>query len=158
MELLPDSVQQKIRDGEITPHVAMKFLVPVARANIEHCKRMAGVFARHKFSSREAGELYAAWLDTSPEMRNRILQQAALFLNARREINKQKPDTEATVMLWDLEMVSAIANRAGQRWRQTATLINEADIDRACPYVNHALGELKRLARRIEQEKKCHAE
>lgn len=158
VELLPDSVQQKIRDGEITPHVAMKFLVPVARANIEHCERMAVAFARHRFSSREAGELYAAWRDTSPDMRNRILQEAALFLKARREINKRKPDTEATGMLRDLEMISAIANRAGRRWRQTAALIDEADIDRARHYVNHALDELKRLARRIEQEKKCHAE
>jgi ParB family transcriptional regulator, chromosome partitioning protein len=160
VELLPDSVQQKIRSGEITPHVAMKFLVPVARANIEHCERMAGAFARHKFSSREAGELYAAWRDTSTQMRNRILEEPALFLKARREIDKQKPETEpaAAVLLRDLAMVSAIANRAGRRWRQTAALMDGIDIDKACHCVNHALDELGRLARRIEQEKKSHVE
>ena len=71
VELLPDSVQQKVRAGEITPHVAMKFLVPVARANLEDCERMAGAFAPHKFSSREAGELYAAWRDSSPRHADR---------------------------------------------------------------------------------------
>jgi ParB family transcriptional regulator, chromosome partitioning protein len=160
VEFLPGSVQQKIRGGEIAPHVAMKFLVPVARANIEHCERMAAAFAHHKFSSRESGELYAAWRDTSPQMRNRILEEPALFLKARREINKQKPETEsaATELLRDLEMVSAIANRVGRRWRQTAALIEGTEIDRARHCVDQALEELGRLARRIEQEKKSHAE
>jgi ParB/RepB/Spo0J family partition protein len=160
VELLPDSVQQKIRDGGITPHIAMKFLVPVARANIEHCEPMAAAFARYKFSSREAGELYAAWRDTSPKMRNRILEKPALFLKVRRETNKQKPETESatTGLLRDLEMVSAIVNRAGRHWRKAAALIDEADIDRARHYVDHALDELKRLSRRIEQEKLPHVE
>lgn len=159
VELLPDSVQQKVRSGEITPHVAMKFLVPVARAKIEDCERMAGAFARHKFSSREAGELYAAWRDTSPRMRARILEEPALFLKARREIDKRKPETQPATagLLRDLEMVLAIANRAGRRWRQAAALMDSVDIDRARHCLDHALDELGRLARRIEQEKP-HAE
>jgi len=160
VELLPDPVQQKVRSGEITPHVAMKFLVPVARANIEHCERMAEAFAGHKFSSREAGELYSAWRDTSPQMRNRILDDPALFLKARREIDKQKPETEPApdVLLRDLDMVSAIARRAGRRWRQAAGLMDSVAIDKARHCVDHALDELNRLARRIEQENPSHAE
>jgi ParB family chromosome partitioning protein len=160
VELLPDSVQQLIRVGKITPHAAMKYLVPMARANIEHCERMAAAFARHKFSSREAGELYAAWRDTSPQMRNRILEEPALFLKARREANKQKPEKESAtaVLLRDLEMLLAIANRAGRQWRQIATLIDGTEIDRVRHCVDHALDELNRLARRIEQEKESHAE
>jgi ParB family chromosome partitioning protein len=160
VELLPDSVQQKVRSGEITPHVAMKFLVPMARANIEHCERMAGAFARHKFSSREAGELYAAWRDTSTQMRNRILEEPALWLKARRAIGPQKPQTEpaADGLMHDLEMVSAIARRAGRRWRQTAGLMDGAAVEKARHYVDHALDELNRLARRIEQENQSHVE
>jgi len=41
VELLPDSVQQQVRDGAIAAHVAMKFLVPVARSRPEDCRRMA---------------------------------------------------------------------------------------------------------------------
>lgn len=160
VELLPDPVQQKVRSGKITPHVAMKFLVPVARANIEHCERMAEAFAGHKFSSREAGELYSAWRDTSPQMRNRILDDPALFLKARREIDKQKPETEPApdVLLRDLDMVSAIARRAGRRWRQAAGLMDSVAIDKARHCVDQALDELNRLARRIEQENPSHAE
>jgi ParB/RepB/Spo0J family partition protein len=160
VELLPDSVQQQIRLGKITPHVAMKYLVPVARANVEHCQRMAAAIASHKFSSREAGELYAAWRDTSPGMRTRILEEPALFLKARRAIHKQESKTESPVaaLLKDLEMIPAIASRAGQRWRQTASVMDGTDIDRARHCVANALDELERLARRIEQEKKAYVE
>ncbi len=33
VELLPESVQQHVRNGKISAHVAMKFLAPVARAD-----------------------------------------------------------------------------------------------------------------------------
>ena len=160
VELLPDSVQQQIRLGKITPHVAMKYLVPMARANVEHCRRMAAAIASQKFSSREAGELYAAWRDTSPEKRNRILEEPALFLKARRAIHKQEAEAESpgVALLRDLEMLPAIASRAGRRWRQSAAVMDGTDIDRARHCVASALDELERLARRIEQEKKPYVE
>jgi len=61
VELLPAAVQQQVRSGAITAHVAMKFLVPVARSGAEDCCRMAEGFARHRLRSREAGQLYVAW-------------------------------------------------------------------------------------------------
>ena len=58
VELLPETVQQKVRSGEIPAHVAMKVLVPVARANIGDCQRMAEGLAKHRFTSRQAGQIY----------------------------------------------------------------------------------------------------
>jgi ParB/RepB/Spo0J family partition protein len=158
--LLPDSVQQQIRSGKIAPHVAMKYLVPMARANVEHCERMAAAIAAHKFSSREAGELYAAWRDTSTVMRKRILDEPALFLKALRTTHKQEPETASAtgLLLKDLEMLAAIAIRAGRHWRQTAGVMNETDIDRAQFCVSQAMDELQRLSRRIEQEKNPYVE
>jgi ParB family transcriptional regulator, chromosome partitioning protein len=69
VELLPDSVQQQVRTGEISAQVAMKYLVPVARGSLEDCQQMAEAFARHKFTSRQAGQLYAAWREASPQIR-----------------------------------------------------------------------------------------
>jgi len=79
---------------------------------------MAGAF-RPQVQQPRSGELYSAWRDTSPQMRNRILAEPALFLKARREIDKSKPETEpaSSVLLRDLDMVSAIARRASRRWR-----------------------------------------
>ena len=47
VELLPESVQQQVRRGAISAHVAMKFLVPVARSRPEDCQRLAEAFAAH---------------------------------------------------------------------------------------------------------------
>src|SRR5713101_7422507 len=38
---LPDAVQQYVQDGRLVPHAAMKYLVPVARANAGDCVRFA---------------------------------------------------------------------------------------------------------------------
>ena len=67
VELLPDSVQQQVRTGEVSAQVAMKYLVPVARGSLEDCQQMAEAFARHKFTSRQAGQLYAAWRRRRPD-------------------------------------------------------------------------------------------
>ena len=55
VELLPDSVQQQVRDGAIAAHVAMKFLVPVARSRPEDCRRMAEGFARNRLRAVKRG-------------------------------------------------------------------------------------------------------
>src|SRR2546428_12442474 len=82
VEQLPETVQQRVRAGEISAHVAMKYLAPVARTNLKDCQRMAEVFSKHRFSSRQAGELYAAWRDAVASIRQRILDSPELFLKA----------------------------------------------------------------------------
>lgn len=80
VEQLPETVQERVRAGEISAHVAMKYLAPVARANPQDCQRMAAAFSKYRFSSRQAGELYAAWRDASASIRERILDSPELFL------------------------------------------------------------------------------
>src|SRR5436309_12642321 len=46
-ELLPETIQQQVREGKISAHVAMKFLLPVARVSLQDCERMAAAFAQH---------------------------------------------------------------------------------------------------------------
>src|SRR5260370_8399159 len=60
VELLPESVQQQVRSGAIAAHVAMKFLVPVARSRADHCRPMAAGFAPHPLRSPQAGQFDAA--------------------------------------------------------------------------------------------------
>jgi len=85
VELLPESVQEQVRQGAISAQVAMKFLVPVARSSPEDCQRLAAALAAHRFTSREPGQLYAAWQGASPSVRQRILEQPQLFLKAQRQ-------------------------------------------------------------------------
>src|SRR5271165_7084733 len=59
VNLLPEGIQQQVREGRIPAQVAMKFLIPVARQSLEDCQRMAAIFAQHHCDTREAGQLYA---------------------------------------------------------------------------------------------------
>jgi ParB family chromosome partitioning protein len=58
---LPESVQQHVRCGKIGAWAAMKYLVPIARANRYACERLAEEIAHHQFTTGEVGQIYAAW-------------------------------------------------------------------------------------------------
>jgi ParB family chromosome partitioning protein len=113
VELLPDGIQQQVREGKIGAQVAMKFLAPVARQSLEDCQRMAAIFAEHHCDTREAGQLYAAWRRGSPEIRKRILDDPPLFFKTQRQ--EKIPAGPAAELIRDLEMVTAIVSRAHRR-------------------------------------------
>src|SRR3989449_10308417 len=106
-ELLPEAIQQQVREGKISAHVAMKFLLPVARVSLQDCERMAAAFAQHHCDTRQAGQLYAAWRNGSPATRQRILEEPELFFKAQRQQEKP-PTTTAAELLRDLEMEAEI--------------------------------------------------
>jgi ParB family transcriptional regulator, chromosome partitioning protein len=110
VELLPEAIQQQVREGKIAAQVAMKFLVPVARQSVEDCQRMAAIFAEHHCDSREAGQLYAAWRRGSAAIRKRILDDPALFFKTQRQ--EKAPPGAGAELIRDLEMAAAIVNRA----------------------------------------------
>jgi ParB family transcriptional regulator, chromosome partitioning protein len=88
-ELLPEAIQQQVREGKILAQVAMKFLVPVARQSLEDCQRMAAIFAQHHCDTREGGQLYAAWGKGSPAIRKRVLDDPELFFKAQRQAQEE---------------------------------------------------------------------
>jgi len=151
VEQLPETVQQRVRAGEISAHVAMKYLAPVARANLNDCQRMAEAFAKHRFSSRQASELYAAWRDASTSVRQRILDSPELFLKAQQQVEPQ-PSSVAEELLRDLTMVLAITNRAGRRLARAAPLMGHAELESARHKIESAVRDLTHLAERIEKE------
>jgi hypothetical protein len=114
VDLLPEAIPQQVREGRVSAHLAMKFLVPVARVGLEDCERMAAAFARHHCDTRQAGQWYAAWRDGSPLVRQRLLDQPELFFKAQRQAEPKAPAAGAG-LLRDLEMAAAIVNRAQRR-------------------------------------------
>jgi ParB/RepB/Spo0J family partition protein len=113
VELLPETIQQQVRDGKISAQVAMKFLAPAARKSLEDCQLMAAIFAEHRCDTREAGLLYAAWRRGSAAIRQRILDDPALFFKTQRQ--ETTPAKPAAEVIRDLEMAAAILERAHRR-------------------------------------------
>lgn len=84
VELLPEAIQQQVREGKIAAQTAMKFLLPVARQSLEDCRRMAAIFAEHHCDTRGASQLSGAWRRGSAAIRKRILDDPALFFKTQR--------------------------------------------------------------------------
>jgi ParB family chromosome partitioning protein len=158
VELLPEAIQQQVREGKIGAQVAMKYLAPVARVNADDCTRMAAVFVEHRCDTRQAGQLYTAWRQGTRTVRERILAEPELFLKTQRQPPAAKPAAVESVER-DLEMAVAILRRAGRRLAETLPEMTGAQQKQAQGQIETARREVNRLAERIgkEQEPK-HAE
>jgi len=153
IERLPKGVQQQVREGKITAQVATKYLAPVAEVSLTDCQRLADAFARFHFSTRKAGELYGAWRDGGPVLRQRLLEQPELFLKARREAERPPPpSTPAGEMQRDLEMVVAITRRARQRAPAAALEMDARQRQQARRQIDRAIEQLQRLATALLDE------
>jgi ParB family chromosome partitioning protein len=152
VELLPESVQQQVRRGAISAQVAMKYLVPVARSRPEDCQRLAEALAAHRFTSREAGQLYAAWRNASPSIRQRILEQPQLFLKAQRQGEADPPSSSVAELLRDLQMVVAITHRAHRRLMGATIEIDRGQCEQLRYILDRARHQLGRLAAQIPKQ------
>jgi ParB/RepB/Spo0J family partition protein len=165
VELLPQSVQQQVRSGEISAQVATKYLLPVARSSLEECRQMAAAFARCKFTTRQAGQLYAAWRQASPQIRQRLLEQPQLFLKTQSEAAPPCTSSPIQQVLGDLEMIAAVARRANRRLKAATAereRMDQAQSERMHHQLHRALEELSCLAMTIPREetsgKETHAQ
>jgi ParB-like chromosome segregation protein Spo0J len=117
---LPEPIQERVRQGELVPHAAMKYLVPLARANRKACLQLVTSLGKRKPSSRQMGALYAAWLSGNTKSRELLLSDPWLFLRAQEEARRAQKDEKppAQVLLSDLGALGAISRRACMRLRQ----------------------------------------
>jgi ParB family transcriptional regulator, chromosome partitioning protein len=158
VELLPEAIQQQVREGKIAAHVAMKFLVPVARISLEDCERMAAAFAQHHCDTRQAGQLYAAWRAGSRVVRQRLLAEPELFFKTQRQ-TPPRDATQAAGLERDLQMAAAMLSRARRRLAEALPEMGGAQQQNVRRQIESARRELDRIAERIGKEQEAeHAE
>jgi ParB family chromosome partitioning protein len=153
VELLPEAIQQQVREGKIAAQVAMRFLVPVARQSLEDCQRMAAIFAAHHCDSREAGQLYGAWRRGSAAIRHRILEDPVLFFKTQRQAQEKALPGAGAALIRDLEMVSAIVNRAQRRLAgATAWELDQPQREAARQQISRIGKQLQRIDEKLLPE------
>ena len=158
VELLPESIQQQVREGTVAAQLAMKYLVPAARISVDDCGRMAAAFAAQRCTTREAGQLYKAWREGSRQVRERILAAPELlaqelkahFLKTQRQ-PQTAATTEAAALARDLEMLAAIAQRANRRLTVALTEMEGEHLQQAQQKIAQTRRELDRITQRMEK-------
>jgi len=117
---LPEAIQREVRAGRIAPHAAMKYLVPLARANRDACVALGAAIARTDLSNRQVGALYALWQSGTEESRALLVRDPLLMLRVRAEAAPHDTDTRAPADGWldDLRALAATARRAHRRLRE----------------------------------------
>jgi len=151
---LPSAVQEQVRSGAIGAHAAMKYLVPLARANGSDCEALGEALGALRPTSRQVAELYVAYTAGSAAVRERVVQQPGLVLKARAELGRAGGELSAVEqLLQDLRVASSVARRARRRLGEGA-LDGARDTERARA-LSHGLEahfELERLVSRLKQE------
>lgn len=158
VDLLPEAIQQHVRDGKIAAQVAMKYLVPVARVDADDCLRLATIFIEQRCDARAAQQLYTAWRKGTRTVRERILAEPELFLKTQRPTPPTAtPASEQVVR--DLEMALAILRRVSKQLTAAMPGMNTGQQKQTQYTIESARRELNRMSERIqtEQEPK-HAE
>jgi ParB/RepB/Spo0J family partition protein len=152
---LPESVQEHVREGGIGAHGAARYLVPLARANEEDCALVADAVANSNLSSRQLGELYAAYMGSNESGRELLRKDPLLVLRAREEARREGDANRTPVehLIEDLRIVTSVARRAHTRVRRGA-LDDANDKERARVHgaCAEARAELETLGRRADEE------
>ena len=120
VKLLPSQIQDDVRAGRIAPHAAMKYLLPLARANAQVAATFSATIAPLRLSTRQVGVLYAGWTSGTDKSRELILSNPRAFLRAHEQaVAEAKSGSSPTLrLLGDLEAIGQAAQRTRRRLAQ----------------------------------------
>ena len=152
---LPETIQKLVSSGAIGAHAAMKCLLPLARANADDCIRLGSAVAWAKLSTRQLGELYAAYSTGGEQARERLLAEPLLYLKSLQQWHgaDRMERSPAERLLQDLDILSSVARRAHRRLAQGLwPKLMAAERQEASRCAEVARAELKALFQRWDKE------
>lgn len=148
-------IQDAVRKGRIIPHAAMKYLVPMARANASAASALASAIAPLRLSTRQVGVLYQGWSQGTDKSRELIMSNPLLFLRAHEQaLSEARTNTSgAKRLVQDFESIAATAASARRRlvrgqWLQLLA----ADRQAAREALRRARAECDALFARMDKE------
>ncbi len=112
---LPEPIQELVRQGQLVPHGAMKFLLPLVRRHRQGALELATAIAPLRPSSRQTEALCVAYARGDEQARQYLLQHPEQFLRAREVRGAPLPAGCGELLLRDLGALGGIARRATAR-------------------------------------------
>jgi len=151
---LPESVQHRVQDGQLVAHAAMKYLVPLARANAGDCVRLVEAIVPHRLTTRQIGRLYQVYVTGPDPSRELVLTDPLLVLRVADDGPRAavRPDASAPeALITDLHILGAVARRAHRRLQHGGGLL-PPERDRAWRLFDQVQTDFHDLQRRCEKE------
>lgn len=121
VRVLPESVQESVRRGVVPPQGAMKYLVPMSRANAAHCERLVAGLGKTAVSVRQLGRLYTTWRAGDEALRERLVSHPLLFLKADAAVTANAEDEDDGLKLaGELAALAGLCGKVRRRLREGA--------------------------------------
>ena len=137
IEGLPPEVGERVRTGAVPPHAAMKYLVPLARANRADCIRMVTAISG-SVSSRQVAALYGGYKAAGKDGRERLCADPDLYLRAVEAVRQGADEGDVPpgyALLRDFDALAGIARRLKRLLREghqkVLAVTQQEELDRA---------------------------
>jgi ParB/RepB/Spo0J family partition protein len=151
---LPDAVQHHVQEGALVAHAAMKYLVPLARANAADCVRLVEAIAPHRLTTRQIGRLYQVYVAGPEASRALVLTDPLLVLRVTDDAPRAPVGPDASTpeaLITDLHILGAVARRTHRRLQHGGGLL-PPERDRAWRLFDQVQTDFRDLQRRCEKE------
>ncbi|MEE9264904.1 MAG: ParB/RepB/Spo0J family partition protein, partial [Vicinamibacteria bacterium] len=148
---LPEEIQQRVRVGKLLAHAAMKYLVPLARANYEDCLRLVDGISSRRLTTRQIGRLYTAYVSGNETTRELVLQKPLVFLQAQEQARHPVELTSFEELQSDMNLLASVSRRVLRRIRGGVELVAEEQEQLRRGYLQ-AKADFEQLARRCDKE------
>jgi ParB family transcriptional regulator, chromosome partitioning protein len=124
--VLPAAAEAAVRAGTLPAYAAMKYLVPLARANAAACTQLVTQLGRQRLSVRQCARLYAGWRAGNAAQRQSIVERPLLYLELDEKQDESAAPTDPGTereqrLLRDLGVLAAICRRVREALRERET-------------------------------------
>jgi hypothetical protein len=149
--VLAAELQAKVAAGQIPPQAAMKYLLPLARANGEDARKLVAGLGAQRISVRQMGRLYTAYRTADAIGRARLCDSPLLFLqmDAQAERGAEGQASGVDRLVSDL---GAIAGLCGRARRRACAEISIEEICVAQDRIKAGMGAARGSLSMLEQE------
>lgn len=87
---LPEDFIKAVSEGAVSAWSVLRILVPVARADMEHAKRLLAYLSKHDHSTRELTVFFKHYQKSNKAAREKMVTRPELFFKAQKIIEAEK--------------------------------------------------------------------
>ena len=132
---LPERPTEKVRNGVLPAYGAMKFLLPLARANAHHCEKLCDGLEDKPITNRQLEAIIKAYWSSGAELRERIVNSPRLFIRSKEAITPALPPGMAGELVKELTSARGALLRASdaacRAWRIDMSAFSMVPVKRA---------------------------